>query len=154
MFYKSLFVICPFSFAITPTFQLNSFQQVRGKPLNFFLSRYLFYMKQNQIILLTWNIGTFSSFNQNVCCILKVRWLFPNQMFITHNAFQLLLTDEEAKCSIFYTTGVIVYINPVRGRGGRDRMVVGFTTTRNNQCISPLTLCVRIQLMEMCIRYI
>jgi hypothetical protein len=47
--------------------------------------------------------------------------------------------------------GVIVYINPGRGRGGRDRMVVGFKTNWNNQCISPLTLCVRFQLMEMCI---
>jgi hypothetical protein len=81
-----LFVLCftnhclsfvLFLLAITPTFQLHSFQQVRDKPLNVFLSRYLFYMKQNQIISLTWNIGTFSSFNQNFCCILKVRWLFP-----------------------------------------------------------------------------
>ena len=142
-----------FLLAITPTFQLHSFQQARDKPLNFFLSRYLFYMKQNQIILLTWNMGTFSSFSQHFCCILKVRWLFPIQMFITQNAFQLLLTDEDTKCSIFYTTGVIVYINPGRGRGGRDRMIVGFTTTRNKQCISPLTLCVRFNLMEMCIRY-
>ena len=63
-------------------------------------------------------MGTFSSFSQNFCCILKVRWLFPNQM-----------TDEDTKSSTFYTTGVIVYINPGRGRGGRDRMVVGFTTT-------------------------
>ena len=131
-----------FLLAITPTFQLHSFQQARDKPLNFFLSRYLFYMKQNQIILLTSNMGTFSSFSQNFCCILKVRWLFPNQM-----------TDEDTKCSIFYTTGVIVYINPGRGRGGRDRMVVGFTTTWSNQCISPLTLCVRFHFMEMCIRY-
>ena len=30
---------------------------------------------------------------------------------------------------ILYTGGVIVHINPGRGRGGRDRMVVGFTTT-------------------------
>jgi hypothetical protein len=74
-------------------------------------------------------MGTFSSFSQNFCGILKVRWLFPNQMFITLNAFQLLLIDEDTKCSIFYTTGVIVYINPGRGRGGHDRMVVGFTTT-------------------------
>ena len=50
-------------------------------------------------------------------------------MFITQNAFQLLLTDEDTKSSIFYTGGVIVYINPGRGRGGRDRIVVGFTTT-------------------------
>jgi hypothetical protein len=71
--------------------------RIRVKPLNFFLSRYLFYMKQNQIILLTWHIGIFSSFNQHFCCILKVRWLFPNQMFIIQNAFQLLLTDEDTK---------------------------------------------------------
>ena len=50
-------------------------------------------------------------------------------MFITQNAFQLLLTDEDTKCSIFNTAGVIVYINPGWGRGGCDRMVVGFTTT-------------------------
>jgi hypothetical protein len=48
---------------------------------------------------------------------------------MAQNAFQLLLTDEDTKCSIFYTTGVIVYINPGRGRGGRDHMVAGFTTT-------------------------
>jgi len=42
-----------FLLAITPTFQLHSFQQVRDKPLSFFLSRYFFQMKQNQIILLT-----------------------------------------------------------------------------------------------------
>ena len=50
-------------------------------------------------------------------------------MFITQNAFQLLLTDEDTKSSIFYTGGVIVYINPGRGRGGRDGMVVCFITT-------------------------
>jgi hypothetical protein len=117
-----LFVLCftnhclsfvLFLLAITPTFQLNSFQQVRDKPLSFFLSKYLVYMKQNQIILLSWNIGSFSSFSQNFCCILKVRWLFPNQMFITQNAF----------------IRSHIYINPGRGRGGRDHMVAGFTTT-------------------------
>ena len=64
----------------------------------------------------------------------------PNQMFIIQNAFQVLLTDEYTKCSIFYTAGIIVYINPGRGRGGRDLMVVGFTTTWSNQCISPTNL--------------
>jgi hypothetical protein len=85
-------------------------------------------------------MGTFSSFSQNFCCILKVRWLFPNQMFITQNAFKLLLIDEDTKCSIFYAAGVIVYINPGRGRGGRDGMVVCFITTWSNQCISPTNL--------------
>ena len=50
-------------------------------------------------------------------------------MFITQNAFQLLQTDEDIKCSILYTAGVIVYINPGRDRGGGDHMVAGFTTT-------------------------
>jgi len=48
-----------------------------------------------------------------------------NSEYIT----QLLLTDEETKCSIFYKAGVIIYINLGRGRGGCDRIVVGFTTT-------------------------
>jgi len=47
-----------------------------------------------------------------------------NSEYIT----QLLLTDEDTKCSIFYKTGVIININLGRGRGGRDRMVVRFTT--------------------------
>jgi len=46
---------------------------------------------------------------------------------VVQNAFQILLTGEYTKSSIFYEDVVIVYINP--GGCHRDRMVVGFTTT-------------------------
>jgi hypothetical protein len=48
-------------------------------------------------------------------------------MFITRNSFQILLTSEVTKRSIFYADVVIVYINP--GGGHRDHIVVEFTTT-------------------------
>jgi hypothetical protein len=44
--------------------------------------------------------------------------------------------------------GSMQYINGLRGRRGRgrDRMVVGSITTICNQCLSPLTMWVRITL--------
>jgi len=40
-----------------------------------------------------------------------------------------------------------------RGRHGRHRMVVGFTTYLCNQCLSPLTLWVQTLFMVRCTRY-
>jgi len=48
---------------------------------------------------------------------------------VVQNAFQILLTGEVTKSSIFYEDVVIVYINPGGCHRDRDRMVVGFTTT-------------------------
>ena len=55
---------------------------------------------------------------------LKVKWSFSNQTYITHNAFQLLLTDEDIKCRI-NLCGRSYHV----WQGYRDRMIVGFTTT-------------------------
>jgi hypothetical protein len=55
---------------------------------------------------------------------LKVKWSFSNQTYITHNAFQLSLTDEDIKCSI-HICGRSYHV----WQGHRYRMIVGFTTT-------------------------
>ena len=97
----------------------------------------------------------FQVFTEFSCCILKVRWLFPNQMFRTTNALQFLLSGEDTKCSIFYTDVVIMYINHSRGHHDHDRdcMVIGFTTTCAISALAPPTLCFRIMFMARCIRY-
>jgi hypothetical protein len=72
---------------------------------------------------------------------------------VVRNAFQILLTGEVTKSSIFYADVVIVYINPGGCHRDRDRMVVGFTTTCTISDLAPPTLGFRIPFMARCIRY-
>jgi len=51
----------------------------------------------------------------------------------------------------FILEGVCLhYPSDSRDHLGRDRMVVGFTTTYCNQCLSPLMLWVRISIRSRC----
>ena len=146
VFCKSLFVICPLSFPIVSTF--------RGCVFPFYIyfvctkqkSDYTFDMKYPNF---------FQDFTKFSCCILKVRWLFPIQMFRTTNALQFLLSGEDIKCSIFYTDVFIMYINHSRGHHDHDRdgMIIGFTTTCAISALAQPTLCFRIMFMARCIRY-
>jgi hypothetical protein len=74
---------------------------------------------------------------------------------VVQNTFQILLTGEYTKSSIFYADVVIVYINPGGGHHDRDRdrMAVGFTTTCTISALAPPTLGFRITFMARCIRY-
>jgi hypothetical protein len=74
---------------------------------------------------------------------------------VVQNAFQILLTGEYTKSSIFYADVhvVIVNINPSGGHRDRDRMAVGFTTTCTISVLAPPTLGFRIPFMARCIRY-
>jgi hypothetical protein len=72
---------------------------------------------------------------------------------VVQNAFQILLTGEYTKSSIFYADVVIMNINPGGGHRDRDRMAVGFTTTCTISTLVPPTLCFRIPFMVSCIPY-
>jgi len=57
---------------------------------------------------------------------------------------------------IFFDETIVfrgITLKSFRGLRGRDRMVVGFTSTYANQCLSPLTLWVRTPFMARCTRY-
>jgi hypothetical protein len=143
VFCKSLLVICSFSFSIVSTFRDCVFS---CSDISFCAkqkSDYIFDMKYPYFV---------SQDYQTFLYILRVRWLFPNQTFITQNAFQILLTGEVTKSSIFYADVVIVYINPGGCHHDRDGMVVEFTTTCTISALALPTLCFRIPFMVRCIR--
>jgi hypothetical protein len=66
-------------------------------------------------------------------------------------------TEYPAKTIVLPQVNDHLYIqieNKVDDRRGRDRMIVGFTTTCADKCLLPLKLCVRIPLMRRCTRIV